>query len=124
MTTKQKKPQHGDLKVSWIPQVPMEPYEVKVANLIEARLVLDTLALYDLFQLEHNIKPDYCNAGGLLVFDATDDHDGPDGSWCDWHDDAGNDIDRFTLIQFRKLAKEDRPKWELADAMPTKKART
>jgi len=42
------------------------------------RSVTDTLARYDAFQLDENIKPDYCNAGGLSVFD--------DGEWVDWED--------------------------------------
>lgn len=73
------------LKVWWIPQVPGKPFGVLVSDLIEARLLLDSLAEYDRFQLEHNIKPDYSNAGGLMVF--------RDGDWEDWYDDDGDDID-------------------------------
>ena len=58
-----KKPKAGDLRVWWIPQVPMKAFHVPVADLAEAKLVIDTLAKYDLFQLENKIKPDFCNAG-------------------------------------------------------------
>jgi hypothetical protein len=75
----------GALRVWWIPQIPMEPFRQDVANLQEAKLLLTTLARYDLFQLENNIKPDFSNAGGLEVWDGSE--------WSDWYDDEGRDID-------------------------------
>lgn len=80
--TKRKK---GDLQVWWIPQVPMEPFTVDVRTVREAKLLTRALADYDLFQFDNNIKPDYCNAGGLTVWDGND--------WTDWEDEDGNDID-------------------------------
>mgnify|MGYP006403142327 CR=1 FL=1 len=75
----------GDLQVWWIPQVPMTAFTVPVANIQEAILILRTLARYDLFQLQHNVKPDFSNAGGLNLFE--------DGEWCDWYDpETGEDI--------------------------------
>ena len=59
----------GNLRVWWIPQVPMKPFEKSVRTLREARLLLDTLANYDQFQLDNNIKPDYSNMGGLMQFE-------------------------------------------------------
>lgn len=53
------------LRVWHIPQVPMAPFHVEVPDLASARLVSDALAEYDLFQLRHRIKPDYCNAQGI-----------------------------------------------------------
>ena len=91
-------PKPGDLRVWWIPQVPGRSFEVLVASIVEARLLLDTLAFYDEFQLVHDIKPDYCNAGGLTVWE-------PDGEggfgWFDWYDSEGDDIDKFTLDELR-----------------------
>lgn len=59
-------------------------------NIIQAKILLNVLAEYDKFQFEHNIKPDYYNAGGLSVFE--------DGEWVDWYDnESGNDIDSLTL---------------------------
>lgn len=101
-------PKHGDLRVWHVPQMPMQSFKVHVATLIEAKLLLDTLALYDQFQLDNNIKPDYCNASGLSVFDEADDHDGPDGSWVDWYTDDGDEIGDFSLEQIRN----ELPKWE------------
>jgi len=80
------------LRVWWIPQIPMQAFYVPVASIQEARLVLQTLSRYDEFQLKNRIKPDYANAGGLEEFDPTDDMDGPDGSWCEWEDEEGRNI--------------------------------
>ena len=77
----------GDLMVWWIPQVPMKPFTVDVASPAEAKKILIVLANYDLFQFNNRIKPDYCNAGGLSVFD--------DGEWTDWSDDEGRSIDEW-----------------------------
>jgi hypothetical protein len=84
-----KNPKEGTLRVWWIPQVPMEAFHFPVASAHEAKLILDTLANYDLFQLEHRIKPDFSNAGGLEVFQ--------DGEWMEWEDENGSDIDEFEI---------------------------
>lgn len=81
---------HGDLRVWWIPQVPGKPFHQEVDNLKEAKLLLTTLARYDAFQFENRIKPDYANAGGLLVYD-TDMEEG--GEWVDY--DWDYDPERF-----------------------------
>lgn len=77
----------GDLKVWWIPQIPMKQFEVPVESPKEAVLILNTLADYDIFQLENNIKPDYCNTGGLSVFE--------DGEWTEWYSEDGDSIDEW-----------------------------
>lgn len=100
--TKQK-PKHGDLKVWWVPQMPMKAFEVPVESLADARLLLDTLAAYDQFQFDNNVKGDYANAGGLSVFDANDNHDSPQGSWVDWYDIDGEDFDSYSLADLRNL---------------------
>jgi len=85
----------GDLRVWWIPQVPGKPFHVKVKNIDEAKLLLKTLANYDMFQFKNKIKGDYCNAGGLEVFE--DVGDTPDekiaGEWCEWNSEDGDSID-------------------------------
>jgi hypothetical protein len=73
----------GDLRVWWIPQIPMKGFRVSVGSIQEARKILDVLAEYDDFQFKNRIKPDYCNAGGLEVYE--------DDEWVDWSDDDGND---------------------------------
>lgn len=86
-------PSKGDMKVWWIPQVPMKAFEVPVKNLEEAILLLETLAKYDMFQYENNVKGDYCNAGGLVVYECDYDGYGNPG-WCDWYDlETGDSID-------------------------------
>lgn len=104
-------PAHGDLRIWWIAQVPGKPFLVDVKSVYEAKLLLDALARYDQFQLDHNIKPDYCNAGGLSVFDDRDDHDSPSGSWCDYYDVDGNGVDDYTLAD---LFAKGEPTWEAA----------
>lgn len=74
------------LRVWWIPQVPMKAFRVDVNTIEEAKLLLHTLAQYDIFQYENNVKPDFANAGGLEVFDEEN------GEWCEWCDDGGEDI--------------------------------
>lgn len=80
------------LKVWWIPQAPGKSFEVPVASVDEAKKILTVLADYDAFQYENRIKGDYCNAGGLSVYDEDADGDGNPG-WLDWCDDEGRDID-------------------------------
>lgn len=75
------------MRVWWIPQVPMKPFHVDVKTLDEAKLLLNTLAQYDLFQLENNIKPDYSNAGGLEMYDEEE------GDWFEWSNEDGDQID-------------------------------
>ena len=77
-------PKIGDLRVWWIPQVPGKPFHFHVKDVQDGVTVMDALALYDLFQFKHNIKPDYSNAGGLESYC-------PDGweSWCD--EETGED---------------------------------
>lgn len=54
----------------------MKAFIVPVVSVEEAAKLHDVLADYDLFQYENNVKPDYCNVGGLSVFE--------DGEWVDW----------------------------------------
>lgn len=66
------------LRVWWIPQVGIEEtFYIPVNTAEEGKKLLDTLAAYDAFQLQNNVKPDYCNVGGLQYFDGED--------WCDWY---------------------------------------
>lgn len=72
----------GDLKVWWVPQVPMKAFEVDVASVEEAAKLLNVLADYDAFQFENNVKPDYCNAGGLMRYEDGDWYDEETGEDC------------------------------------------
>ena len=53
------------LRVWWIPQIPMVPFFYHVPSIDAGRLLLGALAEYDLFQLEHRVKPDFSNTGGM-----------------------------------------------------------
>lgn len=86
-------PKVGDLHVWWIPQVPGKPFEVNVDSLLEGKKLLETLANYDLFQFENNIKPDYCNAGGLAILE--------EDGWYDWESADGDSIDEIGIDTIR-----------------------
>lgn len=81
----------GNLRVYWIPQVPMNPFYVKVRSSEEAQKIMEVLSDYDEFQYENNVKPDYCNAGGLEVFE--------EGEWVDWVNEDGCDINEIMDIE-------------------------
>lgn len=84
----------SDVRVWWIPQVPMEAFRVYVPTLAEALRLTETLARYDAFQFEHRVKPDYSNVGGIEVFE--------DGEWCEIEDEEANE--RADVEAFRALA--------------------
>jgi hypothetical protein len=90
-----KNPKNGDLKVWWIPQVPMKPFEYPVSSPQEGFMLLDALAKYDLFQLENNVKPDFCNIGGLSEFDEEDIEGEDFDGWGDWFSEMGDDMDYY-----------------------------
>ena len=77
----------GELQVWWVPQVPGKPFEVSIEDAVQGVKIMDVLANYDDFQFKNNIKPDYCNAGGLRVWVLDSDGYGTPG-WEDWYDDA------------------------------------
>ena len=76
------------LRVWWIPQIPMKRFFVPVEGFVQAKLILEVLAHYDLFQLENNIKPDFANVGGLEVWngDRNGDPQDPNPGWEEWND--------------------------------------
>lgn len=82
------------LKVWWVPQVPMEAFEVEVESVEQAVFLMDALGKYDLFQFEHRVKPDYSNAGGLVMFE--------NGEWVDWFDDETCEDDPRAYIAGRR----------------------
>jgi hypothetical protein len=80
------KPVVGALRVWWVPQVPMHAFYVPVESVKEAEKILTVLADYDVFQYYNKIKPDYCNVGGIEIYDANADGEGNPG-WISWDDD-------------------------------------
>lgn len=82
------------LRVWWIPQVgTCNSFYVPVSSVEEAKKVMDILAAYDAFQLQNRVKPDYCNEGGLQMFDPETEE------WEDWYeeteDDYFDDVDEY-----------------------------
>lgn len=68
----------GDLKVWYIPQVPMKAYEVNIprrvgttdsAYLEQAAFVLEAIVGLSIFEFENRVKPDYSDAAGIARFD-------------------------------------------------------
>lgn len=97
-------PPTPQLKVWWIPQVPGKPFVVLLNSFAQAKVLLDALAQYDLFQLANNVKPDYSNAGGLEIYDAScTNGPGTNYGWTDFYTDDGDDIDALTLAQCVEL---------------------
>lgn len=92
----------GDLRVWWIPQVPMADFKVNVSSLVEAKKLLTVLADYDIFQYENNVKPDFCNTGGLQIYDEECKEDGEDG-WVDWESEYGDSIDDLSISELKKF---------------------
>lgn len=74
------------LRVWWIAQVPGKPFHVPVGTVEEGVRIMDVLAKYDMFQFDNNIKPDYCNAGGLEMWDTNSDGAGT-AAWTSWYDE-------------------------------------
>jgi len=68
----------------WVPQVPMKAFTRAVATVSQGRMLEEAFALYDLFQLENRVKPDYCNAGGLEEYF--------EGDWTEWYSADGDTI--------------------------------
>ena len=87
-------PKEGDLKVYWIPQASMNVFERRVKTLGEAAILLDVLAKYDAFQYENRVKPDYCNMGGLVIFE--------DDEWCDWYNEDGDSFDDWIASNWKE----------------------
>ncbi|EAV9187409.1 superinfection exclusion protein [Salmonella enterica] len=84
------------LRVWHIPQVPMKPFYIEVSNVEEGVKIMDVLASYDRFQFESKIKPDYCNANGLEMWDESLTEDdliemGLEDKWVDWNSEYFDD---------------------------------
>ena len=99
----------GQLRVWWIPQVPMRAFYVLVDTLAEAQLLVETLAMYDAFQYSNAIKPDYSNVGGVQEWQPDYDPNEDGEYWSDWYSEDGDDFKEFVEQHprtFRNRAKE------------------
>lgn len=82
------------LKVWWKPQVPCKSFEVEVDSVTDGVKLMDTLANYDLFQLENNIKPDYANIGGINYKSSLSD------LWLDVAVEVDGEVNGETYIEY------------------------
>jgi Superinfection exclusion gene product 17 len=73
----------GEIKVWYVPQIPMQPFEVIVPDLRTARIVLDALVMFSCFEFRNHVKPDYADVGGVCRFEGGTE----DGEWVDVEDD-------------------------------------
>ena len=93
------------LRVWWIPQIGInEIFYVPVNTPEEGKKLLDTLAAYDAFQLQNNVKSDCFNVGGLQMFDEEDE------DWYDWNVETDNyfydDLDKYCESEDCEQAEE------------------
>lgn len=86
-------------RVVHIPQVGHGiSYVKEVKTLEEGKLLMDTLAEYDQFQFENNIKPDYSNATFFEYYNEEDKE------WQTWYDEeSGLEIEEY----FEELKESD-----------------
>jgi hypothetical protein len=81
----------------------MNAFWVPVKTVEEASLIISTLAKYDLFQLRHNVKPDFSNAGGLNVVE--------DGELVTWYDEESGDSLDDILSNVSSMDKDEFSEW-------------
>ena len=103
-------PKNHQLRVVWIPQIGVrEFFNVDVESLEQAKFLLGTLAKYDLYQLEVNVRGDFSNAGFLRVYHQEflgDEDEGlSEDGWLDWSDEWGEDIDSLSDDQIKSMDK-------------------
>lgn len=68
------------MRVWWMPQVGVDAtFYIPIKSIEEAGEFMDILSAYDCFQYNHRIKSDYCNTGGVQVWDE-EAHE-----WNDWY---------------------------------------
>lgn len=77
-------PNPGDLRIWYIPQVPMKAFYRDISSLEEGRNLLNTIYDVALFEYYNKVKPDYSNAGGIERWE----EDGEGGyAWSEVDDD-------------------------------------
>lgn len=94
------------MRVWWTSQVGTNAtFYIPVETVKEAKKLLDILAAYDCFQYNHHIKPDYCNTGGLQVYNEEEQE------WEDWyHEDEEDYFDDIDTYCYNRLETADKLK--------------
>lgn len=85
----------SNLRVWWIPQVGAdgEVFYIPVDTVEEGKKIMDLLAVYDAFQLQNRIKPDYCNTGGIQMWN--EDESEWEDWWMETDEDYFDDVDDY-----------------------------
>jgi hypothetical protein len=83
----------------------MKAFYVPVSSIKEAAKIMEVLAQYDQFQFDNRIKPDYCNMGGLDIYDNNADGEGNPG-WVSWEDEKTGITDPAEYIKHCALNKK------------------
>lgn len=95
MNKKREENNTNKLRVWWIPQVGAseEAFYIPVNTVEDGKKIMDMLSAYDAYQLQNRIKPDYCNTGGIQIWNEEE-------SECeDWYleteDDYFDDVNKY-----------------------------
>ena len=64
-----------------------DTYYQTVSSPEEAKVVIDSIARFVNFQVDHHVFPDHCSTAGLEVWDTEE------GDWVTWYDEDGLDLD-------------------------------
>ena len=86
------------MRVWWNPQLGEieESFYIPVETIEEAKKIMDVLAYYDCYQMNKGIKDDYCNCGGLEVWNEEEQ------DWNDWYyedeDNYFDDVDDYVDV--------------------------
>lgn len=80
--------QNQKLRVFHIPQIGMKgkPFTFPVSSIEEAKKMILLIDVYDIYQYENHIKPDFCNMTDLEVWNEAENE------WETWYDEDGNTI--------------------------------
>ena len=80
----------GNFRVWHIPQVGADAmFHVYWDSLEEAYRIQSILAVYDIFECQNRIKPDFSNASGIEIYDEEEQE------YCDYYDEEGLDPDEI-----------------------------
>ena len=82
-------PKLNDLRVWYIPQVPMPAFFYKVDSIEDGVKILDAICQFSNFEFENNVKPDFSAVGGISRWE----EDGEGGfAWYDVDDDELEEV--------------------------------
>lgn len=56
-------------RIWYIPQIPMDAFTKEVEDLDTAKLLLNTIIDFSIFEYNHRVKPDYADASGIDRWD-------------------------------------------------------